>query len=345
MHQKRLLHLGPKPSTMSSAGVYSSHHDHSSSSSPTGKSSSTQPPPEWIHPGVQAPTAGNYAPAPSMTAPASSTTDHVPPYLSSTPLEVDAVWGTYDQMSWNQRSGYDQRLVDGQSDMRSTSARHQVPTAGYSSQGMVNWQTATGGYGSTSTLPYSPCTLFALGDNSAHAQPYPAEPFYHQGAARAQLQARAWGTGLNGNMWGAPVSFAQQSPASVTPSVHSHVVGDNWRGPSGTMGMSDPGHHNMPAPAPLRHIHVFQQSLDKGAAEPSASLSGLRSRKRRRDTAVDGPSKNGTRVDMLAGEVGEDDDTDADGSTDEEGRALKHKRNGYEGVARTRSGSKRANRR
>lgn len=241
--------------------------------------------------------------------------------------------GMHDQMSWNQGPGYDQRLVYGPSDMMPTSVGHQVPTASYISEGMINWQTATDGYGSASTLPYDPYALSALGENSAHTQPYPAEPFHFQSAAGVQGQAEAWGTELNGHMWGAPVSFAQQLPTSVAASDYSYVVDDNWRGYSGTMSMPGPSHNDMPAPAPLRHSQVLQQSLATGATDPSASLSGARPRKRRRhDTAVPSPMKNGKRADMLAGGVGDHDDQDADGSTDEEGRALKYKCNRYKGV-------------
>lgn len=313
MHQKQLLKIASKPPEMSGVGVHSSDHDHSSRSSWSRENVTAQPSPKRPQAGAQAPIAGSYAPASLTPFPPSSITGYPPSYLSSTPLGFDAELGMYDQMSWNPGSGYDQGLVYGPSDMMPTSVGHQVAKDGYSSEGMIIWQTATDGYGSASTLPYDPYALSALEENSAHTQPYPAEPFYLQGTAGVQLQAGVWGTQANDDMLGAPLLFSQQLPTSVAAFDYSHGVGDNWTRFDGTMSIPGPSHNDMLASAPLRHSQVLQQTLANGAAGPSTSLPGACPRKRGRcDPAVASPVKNGKRVEMSAGGVGDDGDQDAD---------------------------------
>ncbi|KAK6003630.1 hypothetical protein QM012_009401 [Aureobasidium pullulans] len=145
---------------------------------------------------------------------------------------------------------------------------------------MRPWQTATDGYGGTFTQPYPAYTPLELGEYSADAQPYPAQPIL--GSDRVQPQAGPWGLMTSGDLYGPPASLVQTPALNVMP-FHNHEEGNIWVGSDGTTSMPGPNNDYLPRHTPLRHNH--QQSLANAGFEPPACLSTTCSRKRRRSTA------------------------------------------------------------
>ncbi|KAG9649631.1 hypothetical protein KCU64_g9365, partial [Aureobasidium melanogenum] len=166
-----------------------------------------------------------------------------------------------------------------------TSRWQQVPVASHSSEHMVSWQTDTYGYDTAYTRSYPTYTPLALEENSAYTQPLLAEPLGSAPPAMIQSQAEAWDTEPSGTTRGALVSFTftQQTPSSIVVPVNNQVIGNAWRGYSGT-GMPGSSNDRLQAFTPLRYSQELQQSPVNAGFEPSTSLEHERIRKRRRVT-------------------------------------------------------------
>ncbi|KAG9942881.1 hypothetical protein KCU85_g9053, partial [Aureobasidium melanogenum] len=255
--------------------------------------------PGWAHAGPQVPTMDSYAPGPSVSAPAlfpgSSN-------FSSMPLGPGAASESFDRVFWNQALEYDPMLAYEQFDMQasnivngaaneiqqlsseppliSTSRPHQVPVDGLRPEQMRFWQIATHGYRSACPQPCPTHTFPAIGQNSPYARLLLADIDPVIGSAppaMSQPRAGTWNTGSSGNMWEAPMSFAQQASTSAAMPVNNQVV--NYYGSD----IAGPSNNHLPAPTPLMHRQELQQSPVVTGFEPPGSLAYERSRKRRLD--------------------------------------------------------------
>ncbi|KAH0361034.1 hypothetical protein KCU65_g8983, partial [Aureobasidium melanogenum] len=269
--------------------------------------------PGWAHAGFQVPTMGSNAPAPPVAPPALLNNGYLPPSFPSMPLGPDAASGSYNQMVWDQALGYYQRLAYERFEMQtsnimpgavndtqrpstepslsSASTSHEVPADSNSPEDLLKRQTATDGYGSAYAQPRPAYTRLALGENSTYTQPLPAGSYTFIGSAplaMSQPHAWAWSTRSSGNVWEAPVSFAQQTPTSATMPVNNQLV--NYYG----SGMPGPSNNHLPAPTPLMHRQELQQSpLDTGLTMAQSSnlpkrLLKILSEKDWRDTTKSG---------------------------------------------------------